>query len=363
MIQSLIKYVNMYTIFGSIPDFQPFFKETCLCNNSGEEPNLIDYSIDENYKSFIFRCPVGLSVLDFKNRVHSLSKFLNCKFDDIRFIDFPGKIEIRILLRLPFRDYNLDYGSLCDFTIPLGINILDDTVFWYNFLISSNWNMYIAGSSGSGKSNLLRLIVYHLIYTYRSCDIELSIVNTKKSDFFGVDLLDNVVSYLDDYEEINSFIDKELDILKERSALFSDNKCKDIFDYRSKIGKIPFRFLIIEELGFYKGNKHFYKQLERIASTCRSAGIFLILCTQLPNCDILPNTIKQNINTVIGLKTIDKTRSDIIFPDSDLQCLKGYGHAKIYNTFYPGIEFQSFFIPDDVIEYISKLNIKQLQVE
>lgn len=363
---SLVKFAKMHISWfnvDNIPDFQPFFKETLLCNASGTEPYLIDYSITEYYKSFIFDCPIGLSIVDFQRRIHSLSKFLSLDVENIRLLDCGKNIEIRIIMRLPFPDYSLDYGSLCDFTIPLGINLLDNSVVYYDFLSSSNWNMYIAGSSGAGKSNLVRLIAYHLIYTYKTDDIELSIVNTKRSDFFGVDLLDNVVSYIDDYEQINDFIDNELNILNERCKLFNDNKCKDIFDYRSRIGKIPFRFLIIEELGYYKGNKHFYKQLERIASTCRAAGIFLILCTQLPNCDIMPNTIKQNINTIIGLKTIDKTRSDIIFPDSNLQCLKGNGHSKLHNTFCRGLEFQSFLMSDDVVDYISKLNTKQLQVE
>ena len=96
-----------------------------------------------------------------------------------------------------------------------------------------------------------------------------------------------------------------------------------------------------------------------IAGSSGGAGMILLMVTQLPSHEIMPNTIKCNINTVIGLKTIDEIRSDIIAPDGALHKLKGNGHSKLFDGEHQGIEYQGLYIDKETMKTIIKANLKQ----
>ena len=50
----------------------------------------------------------------------------------------------------------------------------------------------------------------------------------------------------------------------------------------------------------FEGDKDFHQALRLLAQQGAGAGMLLIITTQLPNKDTLPNLTKNNINTVIG---------------------------------------------------------------
>ena len=85
---------------------------------------------------------------------------------------------------------------------------------------------------------------------------------------------------------------------------------------------------------------------------CRGSLIEVILTSQTPYVSCLPNTIKNNIGTIIGLRTTSRKVSESICGDgTQLTSLRGRGHAKIFND--SGMkEFQVFNINDDTIRCI-----------
>ena len=73
----------------------------------------------------------------------------------------------------------------------------------------------------------------------------------------------------------------------------------------------------------------------------------------------MPNTIKCNINTTIGLKTKDEIRSEIIAgKDSGLEKLKGNGHSKLFNGDHDGTEYQGLYIDKETMKDIINNNSK-----
>lgn len=99
--------------------------------------------------------------------------------------------------------------------------------------------------------------------------------------------------------------------------------------------------------------------MEAIASRGRGAGIFPILVTQLPTKDIMKNTIKGNMNTVLGHKTKDDIRSRIISGESGLEKLKGEGNNMLYNSQYNGLEYQGLYISKETMKEIINKNKKK----
>ena len=73
----------------------------------------------------------------------------------------------------------------------------------------------------------------------------------------------------------------------------------------------------------------------------------------------MPNTIKCNINTTIGLKTKDAIRSEIIAgKDSGLEKLKGNGHSKLFNGDHDGTEYQGLYIDKETMKEIINNNLQ-----
>lgn len=82
-----------------------------------------------------------------------------------------------------------------------------------------------------------------------------------------------------------------------------------------------------------KEDKEFYKELAEILAKGRAAAITVILTTQAPYADILPGVLKNNINTIIGLKTRTQEASKVICGDYEaLVNLRGKGHGKLFNA-------------------------------
>ena len=139
--------------------------------------------------------------------------------------------------------------------------------------------------------------------------------------------------------------------MNERYKLLEKSECDDIYEYRKRIGTMPFRLLIIEEISVYEKNKEYQQYMQKIASMARAAGIIPLMVTQLPNKDILPSTIKSNINTIIGHKTIDAVRSTIIAGEnSGLENLRGNGHNKIFDCDHKGVEYQSLYVTKEIMK-------------
>ena len=122
---------------------------------------------------------------------------------------------------------------------------------------------------------------------------------------------------------------------------------------------MPVRLIVVEELSEFEGDKEFHQALRLLAQQGAGAGMLLVITTQLPNKDTLPNLTKNNINTVIGGKCKDAIRSDIIVEDGELYKLRGKGHMKIFDADKYGTEIQAFHVEDDVIEEVVNANIKQ----
>jgi S-DNA-T family DNA segregation ATPase FtsK/SpoIIIE len=250
-------------------------------------------------------------------------------------------------------DYDIDRFKRRDFKVPLGIGMDGFLVYW-DIVNSNNCHCYIAGSSGSGKSITLRLILSHLVNCKSKRDVEFSIINTKRVDLRDFKDCKHTKHYMVGVDGVEDFLKEELEEMERRYTMLEKADCDDLKEYRSKGHRIPYRLIVVEEISSYKNNKEYQRAIELISSQGRGAGMILLLVTQLPSKDIMPNTIKCNINTVIGLKTRDSIRSDIIEQGANLQDLKGNGHAKLYDGQHNGVEYQGLYISKDMMKEITK---------
>ena len=341
-------------------DFKDLFEKIGFKNKAGEYPKLIDIREEEYFKVYIFSPPVGITISDFKEKEEKISFFLGLNKDNLRFETKENyNIAVKVMTKTPKATYDPIEMKRNDFKIPLGYSLNNNKMVYWDLISSCNTHCYIAGSSGGGKSITLRLILSHLINSKSKRDIEFSIINTKRVDLKDFQYAKHTKHYMTGVEGVEEFLAMEIEEMERRYILLEKNDCDDLTEYRKKICRIPYRLIVVEEISSYKGNKDYQRAIELIASQGRGAGMILLLVTQLPSHEIMPNTIKCNINTTIGLKTKDEIRSEIIAgKDSGLEKLKGNGHSKLFNGDHDGTEYQGLYIDKETMKDIINNNSK-----
>ena len=354
----LIKSINKLLGLNTL-DFKQLFKELGICNKSKEYPKLYNIINTSHFKTYQFTVPIGISVEDFKKHTEAIEQFLGV--DNVSIVRNNKLIEIKILTGIPYIEYDHELHKAKGFKIPLGTNLDDYSIRYWDLSDGANANMYIAGSTRCGKSNLLRLIM--TVLTQKSCaDIQFSLINPKIVDLVEWKQVKNVKHYTEDSTEGTEILLDNIEEMRRRYVLFAKHKgVKNIWDYRNKVNKMPIRLIVIEEMSTFEGNKEFHEALRLLAQQGAGAGVLLLLTTQLPNKDTLPNLTKQCINSVIGGKCKDSIRSDIIVEDGELHRLKGKGHMKVFDSDSYGTEIQSFYINDSVVEEITNNNISKIK--
>lgn len=352
---------HMYKLLGlNTLDFKKLFEEIGLCNKSKEYPKLDNVWIEENFKVYSFKCPIGITIEEFEKFEKKIADFMEVDIKNLRLEKNKFFVNVKIITNLPKIEYDPEEHKRKDFKIPLGYSLDTMEFVYWDIIKSNNCHCYIAGSSGGGKSIKLRLILSHLVNSKSKRDIEFSIINTKRVDLKEFRECKNTINYMTGTQGVEEFLQNELEEMERRYVLIDKYDCDDLTEFRAKGNRIPYRLIVIEEISSYKGNKEYQRCIELLASQGRGAGMILLMVTQLPSHEIMPNTIKCNINTTIGLKTKDSIRSEIIAGEgAELEKLKGNGHAKLFDGEHQGTEYQGMYISKETMKDIINNNLKQ----
>ena len=224
----------------------------------------------------------------------------------------PERVTIRDILCAPNAPDVLDRwrSSATDNSLgaPLGIGpegplVVDMTVDGPHGLV--------AGTTGAGKSELLRTLVIGLASEHSPDDLVFVLVDYKGGSAFDVcTSLPHVVGIVTDLDEhLSQRALRSLDAeLHHRELVLREAAAKDIFEYRdmgSPSGPLPRLMVVIDEFATLRAElPDFVSALVGIAQRGRSLGVHLILATQRPSGAVDAN-IKANTNLRIALRVQD----------------------------------------------------------
>ncbi|MBX3010470.1 MAG: AAA family ATPase [Caldilineaceae bacterium] len=150
----------------------------------------------------------------------------------------------------------------------------------------------VAGSTGSGKSELLISLITGMAVTYAPSVLNFVLVDYKGGGAFkGLEALPHVVDVItniqrDGVTRMFTAIQAEM---QRRQALNTATNTKNIVDYRQKNlhnteKPYPFLFIIIDEFAEMIADRPEYKaQLESITRVGRAQGVSLLLAAQRPS--------------------------------------------------------------------------------
>lgn len=207
-------------------------------------------------------------------------------------------------------------------------------------------HILVAGTTGSGKSELLHTFVCSLIMGMPYTHAELLIIDPKRAEFSPYKNCKSI-QVVTDMNIAANCLEAAVDIMEKRYAALEANKAKDIYNYTGSEDMHPIVIIIDELADLIMSNPKIESDIVRIAQKARACGIHLIIGTQSPRRDVVTGLIKANIPTKIALKTTNQVESRIILDRGGAEKLLGKGDMLfLANGSFEPIRLQSAYITE-----------------
>jgi S-DNA-T family DNA segregation ATPase FtsK/SpoIIIE len=185
-------------------------------------------------------------------------------------------------------------------------------------------HVLIAGTTGCGKSTLLNSILCSLLINYSPNELQLLLLDPKQvelSAYSGVRHL--VLEPVTDHFVF--YLRQAWQKMEERYTTMAAQGVKDAIQTT-----YPQVVIVIDELAdimLSAAGAICENYLVKIAQKGRAAGFHLIIATQNPISKVVTSLLKANLPCVIGMKTNDQTKSNVILGHKGAEALTGKGDA------------------------------------
>lgn len=233
-------------------------------------------------------------------------------------------------------------------------------------------HLLIAGSTGSGKSVCLNVLLVSLLYKCSPEDLRIVLVDPKRVEFSMFNnlphlLIPEVICNSDKAINALNYLIKEME---RRYELFEELYVKKLDEYNEtrevvsgEREKLPYIIMIIDEMNdlMSSNKKEIEDRVVRIAQKARAAGIHLILATQRPSVDVITGTIKTNLPSRIAFAVTSFIDSKTILDRQGAEKLLGKGDMLYYPQDLPEpSRIQCAFVSNEevkaVINFIKQNN-------
>ena len=207
-------------------------------------------------------------------------------------------------------------------------------------------HILVGGTTGSGKSELLHCFVASLIEGMDYTDVELCIIDPKRSEFSPYRNCPKI-KLCTEMSDACECLKIGVDIMESRYATLEKSGAKDIYHYAGNEKMYPIVFIIDELADLMQQCPESEQYIVRIAQKARACGIHLILGTQSPRRDVVTGLIKSNVPTKIALHTSNQVESRIILDQIGAENLLGKGDMfYMANGAFKPIRIQSAYVDE-----------------
>jgi hypothetical protein len=209
-------------------------------------------------------------------------------------------------------------------------NIID-----VDFSNSLSPHLLIGGTTGSGKSEALNVLLYGLVNFYSAKELRLLLVDPKGTELLGFSNaphLEGVISW-DDTDAL-ALLKMAVVEMQSRYEKLRESGTRSIAEYNlkvSEIDRLPWWLVVLDEYADLTSDPSMKKEIEgelkRLAQKARAAGIHVIIATQKPSAEVISTNLRANLPAQLALRVKSSTESRVIMDDSGAEMLNGKGDS------------------------------------
>ncbi len=197
---------------------------------------------------------------------------------------------------------------------------------WVVDLAADGPHVLVGGTTGSGKSELLRTLVTSLALECSPADLTFVLIDYKGGSAFGdcADLPHTVgmVTNLDDGLSRRALTSLRAEITR-RERVLAASGARDFDDHRGRAGGLARLVIVIDEFRLLADElPDFVDGVVSLAAVGRSLGIHLVLATQRPAGAVTAD-IKANVNLRIAMRVRDVADSTDVIEAPDAAHVRG----------------------------------------
>ncbi len=177
-------------------------------------------------------------------------------------------------------------------------------------------HLFVAGTTGSGKSVCIHAIILSLLASGK--DVKLALIDPKEVEFavysgsshlWGGEVITEV-------GEAAALIAKLVIEMGQRQKELARRKVSTLAEAREKGAALPRIVLIVDELAdLFMQNPGVETDLVRLAQKARTVGIHLLLATQRPDAKTFTGLLRSNVPSRISLTVRTSQESGIILDE------------------------------------------------
>ena len=260
-------------------------------------------------------------------------------------VTFDGLLKIRVYdeplpSKIEWDESLLTSGS---WAVPIGY-MRNGEVIEHDF--DKSKHLIVAGATGFGKSVILKLIVTTLIRQQNE-NTELSLFDLKGgSAFQRFRDCKQVKYYARNPQDVAELLERVQTDMQTAFESVVDNGYEDV----KEAGIKKRHFVIIDEAADLAENKKATAIITDIARRGRSAGYYLIFCTQYPTTAVLDSQVKRNIISRLCYVVDTDTASRVVLDEGGADKLPAIPGRGIYKNNVKRYIVQSPFISNDAIK-------------
>lgn len=231
--------------------------------------------------------------------------------------------------------------------------------------LASHPHALIAGSTGSGKSNVVNHLLSSLMMFTDPAELKFTLIDLKRLEFVhykqSAHLFKPIVTSADDALDTLQELVEEIE---HRSGLLESDGVKELAEYNElhPENRLPRLVVVIDEFAELmlasgsKVGKETDRLVSRITNIGRAAGVHLWVCTQRPATQVVSNAIKINMPLVLAGRTQNSAQSGVILGNGDAALLPLVPGRMIYQSGSIQYEIQTPYINTDNIRQAVRIS-------
>ena len=240
-------------------------------------------------------------------------------------------------------------------------------------------HLLIAGTTGSGKSVTIHVIINSLLFRNSPENLKFIMIDPKRVELTQYNKIPHLLTpVITDAKKVIMSLKWAAKEMDRRYDILEKNKVRDIESYhknilspvlekyrKDKVGEVPelmpYIVIVVDELADIM--QAYPRELEsaiiRLAQMSRAVGIHLILSTQRPSVNVITGLIKANIPARIALQVASQFDSRTILDAAGAEKLLGAGDMLYMSgEMSKPIRLQSPFISETEVKKVAEYLIK-----